>query len=124
MADADPQPAAGGDPGSRGRLTVHDDAITSLAELAAAEVDGVASGKGSGAGRFLVSDYPSASLQRAGSHVRLSLDLAVVWPTPLSRVSAAVRDRVVARIGDLLPLTADRVDVRVARMATTDGDPL
>ena len=112
------------DPSQRGRLTVHDAAVTSLARLAAAEVDGVASGEDSGAGRFLLSDYPTASLQRAGSHVRLSVELAVTWPTPLSRVSAAVRDRVVAKVGELLPLTADRVDVRVARMATTDGEAL
>lgn len=123
MADAAAD-AAAPDPAGRGTLTISDRAVQSLVEIAATEVAGVAHGADSGAGRTLRSDLPSASVLRAGNHARLAVEVAVSWPSSLARVTAEVRDHVIERVAELLPITVDRVDVSVPRLVTTDGEAL
>ncbi len=116
--------AEGGDPGSRGRLELSDKAIEAVVRMAAREVDGVVSEDRSTGNRLFAGDLPNASADRAGSHVHLQVSVAVAWPHVLAETTAAVREQVVRRVGDLLNMTADRVDVTVPRLITNDGRAL
>ncbi len=83
--------------------------------MAATEVEGVAA-QGSGPDKFLGREFPHASAEVAGSRARLTVEVAVVWPQPLSEVCARVRALVTARVSDLTGLTVDAVDVTAAKL--------
>lgn len=107
-------PAAGlPDPAERGRLDIAERVVERVATIAAVEVPGVNS-VGSTLEGMLGRQYPKAKAQVAGSQARVSLDIAVAWPSPLGRTAAAVRERVRTQLQSLLGLTVDIVDVTVA----------
>lgn len=106
---------AADDPGQRGRTTIDDRVVAHIATHAAAEVDGVTR-VGSGLDKVVGRQYPKAEGQVAGTHARVSVEIAVAWPQPLSVVAGRVRDTVSARLHEMSGLEIDAVDVSVARV--------
>ncbi|WP_370248533.1 hypothetical protein [Nocardioides sp.] len=107
---ADPTPDA--DPGQRGSLVIADRVVTRVAGQAAREVAHVAvvrprrPGGGSPRVRAVV----------AGGRSRIALDIATAWPQPTAAVAAQVRATVAERVGSLVGVVVDGVDVRVTRV--------
>lgn len=93
-----------------------------IATFAAGEIPGVQR-TGSSLGGVIGHQYPSANAQVAGGHVKISIELAVVWPTPLAATAKSVRDRVRSQLEDLAGLTVDRVDVTVAKVTQHQPQP-
>lgn len=114
------------EPGSRGRLTVADRVVQRIAEAAAAGVDGVAprtSSNGSLAGDVTTAvggalgrSLPRASCVRAGTRVRVEVEVATLWPRPAAEVAALVRDGVAERLQTLAGVRVDAVAVTVAKV--------
>lgn len=100
------------DPGARGALTVHDRAVSRVAERAAADTDGVLR-QSRGLGRMIGRDLPRVNTTVSGGHVRVGVTVATAWPRSVPAVSAAVRDRVAEQLNTLTGLIVDRVDVEV-----------
>ena len=101
--------------GSRGSLTIAQKVVEKVAVVAASQVDGVAD-IGSVLERTLGRDYPRAEARVAGDRVRLSVDIAVVWPAALPSVAVAVRDAVSERVSSLVGLQVDAVDVTAGKV--------
>ncbi len=101
------------DPAERGRLDIAERVIERLATIAAGEVPGVRR-VGSGLEGVVGRQYPNVRAEVAGGHARVRVDIAVVWPAPLGRTAAAVRDRVRDQLQSLAGMTVDAVDVTVA----------
>jgi len=112
------------EPGARGRLTIAEKAVESVACQAAREVSGVVSGASSAGSRRFSGEYPRASAHVAGTHARVGVEVAVRWAVPLAPTAAAVRDRVAERVRTLLDLQPDRVDVVVPELVTESGRTL
>ncbi len=108
------------DPGERGRTIVADRVVERIACFAAAEVDGVRS-VGSSLESLVGRRYPKADADIAGNRARVVVSIAVTWPTPLARTSAAVRDQVLQRLRDYSGLEIDAVDVTAAKVLS-DAD--
>ncbi|NIZ92443.1 Asp23/Gls24 family envelope stress response protein [Kineococcus rubinsiae] len=119
-------PPALAEAGARGRLVVADRVVQRIAEAAAAGVDGVAprtSSDGSltgnvttAVGGALGRTLPRASCVRAGSRVRVEIEVATLWPRPAAEVAARVRDRVAERLEALAGVRVDAVAVTVAKV--------
>lgn len=107
------------EPAQRGRLVVADRAVEKIAIAAASEISGVQSA-GSTLDGVIGRAYPQADVQVAGGHAKVSLELAVTWPSPLAPTTAAVRDRVRDRLETLAGLRVDRVDVTVAKLVQAE----
>ncbi len=93
-----------------------------IATFAAGEVTGVQR-TGSYLEGVIGHQYPSADAQVAGGHVTVSIELSVVWPSPLAATAKSVRDRVRSQLADLAGLTVDRVDVTVAKVTQYQSQP-
>ena len=93
-----------------------------IATFAAGEVPGVQH-TGSYLDSVIGHQYPSADAQVAGDRVKVSIDLAVVWPSPLAATAKSVRDRVRHQLHDLAGLNVDRVDVTVAKVTQHEPQP-
>lgn len=113
------EPGSAVDPAQRGRLVVADRAVEKIAIAAASEVSGVQSA-GSTLDGVIGRAYPQADVQVAGGHAKVSLELAVTWPSPLAPTTAAVRDRVRDRLETFAGLRVDRVDVTVAKLVQAE----
>lgn len=105
-------PAAEDEPGGRGSLTVHDRAVSRVAEYAAADTAGVLR-QARGLGRVMGRDLPRVDSDVSGGHVRVRVAIASAWPRSVPAVSAAVRDRVAEQLAVSTGLIVDRVDVVV-----------
>ncbi len=103
------------DPASRGRLTIADRVVERVATRAAGEVGQVVS-TGSGLDNVLGHRYPRADATVAGDRARIQVQVAVAWPAPLAQVCASVRDHVRTRVGDLVGVQVDAVDVTAAKV--------
>lgn len=103
------------EPGERGRLSIADRVVEHIAELAARQVDGVAT-TGSSLERAVGRQYPRAEAHVAGHRVRVVLQIAVTWPAALPQVAAAVRDSVAERVATLVGMHVDAVDVSAAKV--------
>ena len=101
-----------GEAGDRGSLSVHDRAVTRVAEFAAAEVEGVVR-RSSGFGRVMGRGLPRVESNVSGGHVRLRVAIASAWPRSVAAVTAAVRARVTDQVEMSTGLAVDRVDVVV-----------
>lgn len=130
MTDTATRPPAGSgsgdalaEAGQRGRLEVAERAVERIATLAAGEVPGVQRTGSSYLESVIGHQYPSADAQVAGGHVKVSIDLAAVWPSPLAATAKSVRDRVRSQLEDLAGLTVDRVDVTVAKVTQHQSQP-
>jgi len=104
----------------RGRLHVADRAIERIATHAAALVEGVTP-TGSGLDKLVGRTTPRADSEVAGDSVRLTLDVAVVWPRAAGEVARGVRAEVARQVGRLTGLTVAAVDVNVARFERLAG---
>ncbi|MEJ5914684.1 Asp23/Gls24 family envelope stress response protein, partial [Pseudokineococcus sp. 1T1Z-3] len=110
---AQPGRQSTGDPGERGSLDVADRVLERIALRAAGEVDGVAPGASGPLGGLLGSGFPSVQVEHAGSHVRVLVDVATLWPRPAAEVAAGVRTTVARRLEELAAVTVDAVAVTV-----------
>lgn len=108
------------EPGGRGRLVVADRVVERIATIAAREVSGVTQ-VGSALERAVGRQYPKADAQVAGDRARISVEIAVAWPTSLADATAGVREIVRARLGDLAGLQVDTVDVTAAKVVHDDA---
>lgn len=103
------------EPGDRGRTVIADAVVERIAVRAASDVDGVEHA-GSGLGKVVGRQYPKASVEVAGNHARLSVEIAVSWPHPLAQVCASVRDAVTGRLAELTGMDIDAVHVTAAKV--------
>ncbi len=114
--------AAAGDPAadrpearSRGRLTIAPRVVEKVATIAVNEVTGVVAA-GSGLDAVVGRRYPKVSADVAGDRATIAVDVAVEWGHPLATTATTVRDRVRSRVRDLVGISADAVDVTIARI--------
>lgn len=103
------------DPGQRGRLSIADRAIDRIAGRAAAGVDGVLATT-SALGKVVGRQLPKVSSDVRENDVRLSVDIAVAWPSPLREVVRQVRESVITDVETLAGKRVRSVDVTVAKM--------
>lgn len=113
-----------------GRIDIGDQVVAKVAARAAVEVPdagGAAprllgrSGAGGGAlgvRRTGLDTLPKASAQVDGSTVVLNLDVSVRWPASIPAVTAAVRERVAARVTQLTGLAVTSVSISVTDLVT------
>ena len=104
------------DPAERGRLVVADRAVERIATHVASGVEGVAPSTASGLASLVTRTYPRATARVAGNRASLEVEVAIAWPASLATTTASVRDAVRARVGELVGLEVDKVDVTAARV--------
>ncbi len=109
------------DPGDRGRLRIADRVVERIAVQAAHEVDGVVRA-GSTLDRALGRRYPKADAEVAGDRVRVTMQVATVWPTPLTRAAREVRAAVTEHLSTMVGMHVDSVDVHAAKVVLDDGE--
>ena len=110
-----------GEAAGRGSLTISDKVFERTAAVAATEVDGVGPDQGNGAVQMLGRGVPRASVDRAGSHARVSTTAALRWPSDVPAVADAVRSHVAATVGHVTGSTVDAVDVELADAVRSGG---
>ena len=110
------------EPAERGRTVIGDAVVERIAVHAAGGVPGVVE-VGSGLDKVVGRHYPKASADVAGGRVRLHLEVAVAWPSPLADVCADVRDTVTDRVTELTGLSVDTVDVTAAKVIHASPPP-
>lgn len=106
-------PAGLADPEERGTTTIADKVVQRIASIAADEIEAV-TGHRSGWASVVRRGLPRAEATVAGGSARIKVDVAAVWPTPLSTLSAQVRDHVTAQVTSLTGVDIVAVDVTVA----------
>lgn len=111
--------AAARDPSTRGSLTINDRVVERISHHAALEVVEVMA-VGNRIDQVIGHKYPKVSVQRAGHHVRIDAQVAVIWPAVLPSVAGQVRDMITSRVGTLTGLNVDFVDVSIAEMIRAD----
>jgi len=99
---------------SRGGLHIAGKAIDRMATFAAQRVPGVTR-TASGLDKIVGRSLPRADSTVAGDTVRLTVDIAVLWPYGAGEVARNVRTEVTREIGGLTGLSVASVDVTVAR---------
>ncbi|WP_239647306.1 Asp23/Gls24 family envelope stress response protein [Nocardiopsis baichengensis] len=99
--------AAPGDAEGRGRTHIPAHVVEKIAARVAREVPGACSAR-------------AQARVRDGTAV-LRLGIAAVYPTPLRRTCAAVRERVTARVAALTGLAVPQVDIEVNELKRTKG---
>lgn len=104
----------------RGQLHVADRAIQRIATHAAVQIDGVTR-TGSELDKVIRRALPRAESTVAGDQVRLSVDIAIVWPHGAGQVARSVRHEVAQQVGRLTGLKVAAVDVTVSRFASSAG---
>lgn len=128
MADTHPSPdrAAATDPrtvaanrpaADRGRLVIADRVVERIAAKAAVDVPGVVP-VGSGLAGLVGARLPKADARIGGQRVRVKVQIAAQWPTPLPTLTRQVRDAVTGQITRLVGYTVDSVDVEAADVVT------
>lgn len=101
-------------PEARGSLEIADRAVATIVRRSIVDVPGVAPPDASGSVERVVGrGYPRVSVQRAGQHVRVGVDLAVLWPAPSGKVAGDVQNAVARGLADYAGLVVDGVDVTV-----------
>lgn len=101
---------------ARGRLVVTDRVVDRTALGAALAAPGVAR-RGSGAARLAGRSLPRVEVRRGDDRVRVRLEVALAWPTPLAATTAAVRDSVAATLARVTGLEVEGVDVTVTHLS-------
>lgn len=103
------------EPGARGGLSIEDNVVERIATHTASLVDGVVQ-TGSGLGKLVGRRLPKASSDVHGNRVRITLDIAVRWPSSAADVARAVRHDVSEAVGRLAGMQVLGVDVSVSRI--------
>ena len=108
--------------GLRGGLEVADRAVATIVRRSILDVPGVAPPHASGTvNRAVGRGFPRVSVQRAGHHVRVGVDLAVLWPAPAGTVGGRVQGAVAHGLSELAGLVVDGVDVTVRTVQRADA---
>ena len=84
-----------------------------IAETAALEVDGVIARSGQG---LLGGRGTPHALAEMHEPATFSISIAVLWPSPITKVCNDVRAHVTGRVQELTGITPTRVDVDVAEL--------
>ena len=114
----DPRTVAANRPAAdRGRLVIADRVVERIAAKAAADTPGVVP-VGSGLAGLVGAKLPKADARIGGQRVRVKVQIAAQWPTPLPTVTRQVRDAVTGQISRLVGYTVDSVDVVAADVVT------
>ena len=104
----------------RGETTISPVVAEKIAARAASEVDGVGGVLRTGLGRLLpwTASAGPAAADAAIDHGTVTVDLTVnvVYPCPVGRVTAQVRERVTRQLAELCGLRAGRVDIVVPEL--------
>lgn len=103
------------DAGDRGTLSYADSVMERIVSLSAIEVASVVS-TGSRLDQVIGHRYPKADVRVAGQHVRVAVELAVVWPASLPDTAARAREHIGERVAFLTGLVVEVVDVTIASM--------
>lgn len=113
-----------------GRIRIDDQVVEKIAARAAVEIPdagGAAprllgrsvSGRGAlGVRQTSLRALPKASAEVDGSTVVVDLSVSVRWPASIPAVTAAVRDRVTARVRELTGLQVTSVSIAVTDLVT------
>ncbi|GAA1639173.1 hypothetical protein GCM10009790_21110 [Georgenia ruanii] len=106
-------------------MRVTDRVVERIARTAVLQVDGVApEGSTTGAiGGALGRTYPRVDCTVAGDHVRVSVEIEMLWPASAARVAREVQEAVADQLGRYAGLRADTVHVLVARVAAAAQEP-
>lgn len=109
----------------RGHTTIAPAVVEKVAARAASEVDGVGGVVRTGLSRLLPWGAPAgpASADAAIDRDTVTVDLTVnvLYPRPVGRVTAEVRDRVTAELSRLCGLQTRRVDISVPELVRPAG---
>jgi uncharacterized alkaline shock family protein YloU len=113
------------DPGSRGRLVLHEKVVKKIAAQAAGE----ASVTGGSSGGFLgigsrpdFSARPRAEVELSGNIATLSVTVGLRYPVPLRQATEELRQRIMDRVTALTGLDVRQVDITVSWLtASEDG---
>ncbi|WP_157559739.1 Asp23/Gls24 family envelope stress response protein [Nocardioides sp. Soil777] len=81
------------DPAERGTLDVRTKAIQHIVERAVLDTPGTVAHQGA-LGKLIGTGSPRASITMEGRRARVEVDVAAVWPSPVTRIATDVRDRV------------------------------
>lgn len=119
MADSGPAAEVLAEPEARGRLTIRDRAVQSIATAATVAADGVHR-HGNGLTRMTGRELPRVDTVVAGDHVRADVTIAVDWGRGLAETAAAVRHDVTAALETHSGLVVDGVTVHVAAIIAPD----
>jgi uncharacterized alkaline shock family protein YloU len=121
-----PQPGLSGPPddggtdaAERGRLHIADRVVERVAGQAARETDGIVA-VGSTLDGAVGRRYPKVDAEVAGGRVRITVEVATLWPIPLARATGDVRAAVTERVEHLVGLQVDSVDVHAAKVVLDD----
>lgn len=124
-------------PTGLGVISIADTVVAKLASRAAVEIDDV----GAAASRVLGREVSGGGLDRLGlkrsevgalpsSHAHVdgrlafvTLTLSVRYPSPVRQVAAAVRERVVGRVGQMTGLQIVEVDIKVPALVLEQPRP-
>ncbi|MBT9255623.1 Asp23/Gls24 family envelope stress response protein [Phycicoccus sp. MAQZ13P-2] len=103
---------------TRGRTVIDDRVYERTARAATLAAPDVVEHRGAGAlvGRSL----PRVEVRRSDDHVRVRLEVALAWPTPLDAATAAVRTTVADTLARVTGSTVDAVDVTVTHLEPQD----
>lgn len=114
-------------PAERGTLDVRAKAVERLAEGAALEIPGsvrhasrLGALTGSLTGPLTGSTHPKATVRISDGSARVDVAVACVWPAPLARIAAQVRERVAQRTAELSGISIISVDVTVTAVDADD----
>ena len=98
----------------RGTLTIADRALTRIARQVTLEVPGVAPEETAGTiERRLGRSYPRVQWQRAGTHARVAVEVAITWPASAASVTVGVQEAVRRELERQAGQEVDHVSVAV-----------
>ncbi len=100
------------DPAERGTLDVRTKAIQHIVERAVLDTPGTVAHQGA-LGKLIGTGSPRASITMEGRRARVEVDVAAVWPAPVTRIATDVRDRVLREAARQSGVFIRTVDVTV-----------
>lgn len=104
------------DPGERGKLEINREVLRKITEYAADRVPGCVRVRRRIAGLGLGEHGSSAKLTGPDRELRIQLDLALHYPTPIPETVASVRERVSAELEAFADCGIRRIDVSVSAL--------
>lgn len=106
--------------GARGNLEIRDRVVKRLAERAALDTPGVRARAG-GLDKITGRDLPRSRAVTSADRVRVWLEIAVAWPSPVVDVARQVQRNVTAALGNYAGLRVDGVDVAVTHVLADES---
>lgn len=109
------------DPAERGTLDVRTRAIQHIVERAVLDTPGTVAHRGT-LGKLIGTGSPRATITMEGRRARVDVDVAAVWPCPVTRIATDVRERVLREGARLSGVFIRTVDVTVHLVGADDVD--